>query len=71
MSDTLFHFGSWSVDEASKMILLRIEGSLISNAEGMDQRRRIISLTDDVLEFSNPQAVQAGNRVDQVYRRAK
>jgi lipocalin-like protein len=71
MNDTLFHFGGWSVDEASKTILLRIEGSLISNAEGMDQQRRIISLTADELVFSNPQAVQAGNRVDQVYRRTR
>lgn len=70
MNDTLALFGGWSVDEVSKTILLRIEGSLIPNAEGTDAKRINVSVTADELKFSIP-GPDLGGRNDSVYRRAK
>jgi Lipocalin-like domain len=70
MKDTLAQFGSWSVDEGSKTILLRIEGSLVPNSEGTDGKRMITSITADELKYTNP-GVAAGGKNEVVYRRAK
>jgi hypothetical protein len=39
------HFGTWSVDEPTKTLMFRIEGSSYPNWDGTIQRRRITSLT--------------------------
>lgn len=70
MNDTLAVFGSWSVDEASKIIRLHIEGSLIPNAEGTEATRINVSVAADELRFSIP-GPDLGGRNDSVYRRAK
>jgi len=70
MQDTLAQFGSWSLDEASKTIILRIEGSLVPNAEGTEGKRVITSLTADEFKYINP-VVAAGGKNEVVYRRAK
>jgi Lipocalin-like domain len=63
-------FGTWSVDEASKGLVRRIEGSLFPNQEGTDARTSIVSLTGDELKTSNPSA-GSGGTTDTTYRRAK
>ena len=70
MNDTLAQFGTWSIDEASKTILLRVEGSLIPNAEGTETKRINVTATADELKYSNP-APALGGRNESVYRRAK
>jgi Lipocalin-like domain len=63
-------FGSWSVDEASKSLIRRIEGSLFPNQEGTDAKTAIVSLTADELKTSNPTA-GSGGTTDTEYRRVK
>ena len=70
MNDSLAQFGTWSVDEASKTIVLKIEGSLIPNAEGTEGKRIVSSLTADELRFTNP-GPALGGKNESVYRRAK
>jgi hypothetical protein len=70
VNDSLAQFGGWSVDEASKTIVLRIEGSLVPNAEGTEGKRINVSVTADELKFSNA-GPATGGRNDSVYRRAK
>lgn len=70
MNDTLAQFGTWSVDEASKTITLRIEGAIVPNAEGTEGKRINVTITADELRFSNP-GPALGGRNESVYRRAK
>jgi hypothetical protein len=70
MNDSLAQFGTWSVDEASKTIIMKIEGSLIPNQEGTEGRRIVNSVTADELRFTNP-GPALGGKNESVYRRAK
>jgi hypothetical protein len=70
MNDSLAQFGTWSVDEASKTIIMNIEGSLIPNQQGTQGRRIVSSLTADELRFTNP-GPALGGKNESVYRRAK
>lgn len=52
----LSYFGSYTVDEAGKVVTLRIEGSTFPNQEGTTQKWQITALTDDVMTVSIPVA---------------
>jgi hypothetical protein len=65
-----FAFGSYSVDEASKTIVTRIEGSSIGKLNGTTQRRIVTSLTEDELKYFNP-ATSSGTKVEAVWQRMK
>ena len=62
--------GTYTVDEASKTITLRVEGSSFPNQIGSDQKRVITSLTADELKFQNTTAI-TGGAIYYVFRRAK
>jgi hypothetical protein len=62
-------YGTWSVDEANKTLVIHIEAALWPNEEGMDQRRPV-TLAGDELKFINP-APTAGGRGELVLRRAR
>ena len=62
--------GTYTVDEASKTITLRVEGSSFPNQIGSDQKRVITSLTADELKFQNTTAI-TGGAIYYVLRRAK
>jgi hypothetical protein len=67
---SIAYFGTYTVDEASKIITARIEGSTYPNFVGTDQKRLITSLTEDELKFINP-AASAGGKLQLVWKRAK
>jgi hypothetical protein len=64
------YFGTYSVDEATKTITLRIEASSFPNLIGADQKRQITSLTADELKHSNA-APLTGGTIDVGLRRAE
>jgi len=66
----LVHFGTWSVTEADKTIVVRTEGALYPNQEGTEGKRAIVSLTADELKLANP-ASGAGGTTEAVFRRTK
>jgi len=66
----LVHFGTWSVTEADKTIVIRTEGALYPNQEGTEGKRTIVSLTADELKLVNPTS-GAGGTTEAVFRRAK
>jgi len=63
-------FGTYTVDEAAKVITLRVEASTFPNQVGSDQRRLITSLTADELRFQNPTAI-SGGQIYYGFKRAK
>ena len=70
MQGSLANFGTWSVNEAEKTLVLHREGSLLPNDAGTDSKRVIVSLTPDELKATNP-GPATGGRNEIVYRRAK
>lgn len=50
------YFGTYTVDEAGKMVFLRIEGSTFPNAEGTRQAFKIVQITDEVMTADLPLA---------------
>jgi hypothetical protein len=62
------NFGTWSVNEAEKILTRKYEGALIPNNDG-NVTNASISLSGDDLKLSATSA--SGERTDAVYRRAK
>ncbi len=50
----LTHFGTYTVDDATKKLNFRIEGSSYPNWDSTKQTRQITALTDDTLTWTNP-----------------
>lgn len=70
MRGSFAEFGTWSVSEADKTIIQRIEASLIPNVDGTESKRIISSLTADELIWTTPGRANGGKN-ESVYRRAK
>jgi hypothetical protein len=64
------HFGTWTLDEANKTVVLRIESAVYPNQEGTEAKRTLSNLTADELKWVNP-ASGAGGTTETVWRRAK
>src|SRR5262245_44977178 len=70
MQGSIFHFGTYSVNETDKSVTSQIEGASFPNLFGGSQKRVITSLTADELKYSNP-ATTIGSTTDVAWRRAK
>ena len=66
----LVHYGTWSVSEADKTIIVRTEGALYPNQEETEGKRTIVNLTADELKFANSSS-GAGGTSEAVFSRAK
>jgi hypothetical protein len=64
-------FGTYTVDEAAKMIIYKVESSSFPNWVGLEQKRPIDSLTADELRHSNLQGSIAGATTVNIWKRAK
>lgn len=62
-------FGTWSVDEANKMLIVRNEGGMFPNQLGTETKRSV-TLAGDELKVSNP-APASGGKSDSVWKRVK
>ena len=68
---SLAYFGTYTVDEPSKTILLKLEASTLPNQLGFEGKRVITTLTADELKYTNTTAVGDLGPVVTSYRRAK
>jgi Lipocalin-like domain len=68
---SIAYFGTYTVDEPSKTILLKIEASTLPNQLGFEGKRVINTLTADELKFTNTTAVGDLGPVATSHRRAK
>jgi hypothetical protein len=65
------YYGTYSVNEAEKILSVRIEGSTFANlAGGGEQKRIITSLTANELKFTNPRTPN-GSTLHTVWKRAQ
>jgi hypothetical protein len=70
VAGSIAYYGTYSINEADKVITVQIEGSTFANQIGTDQKRIITSLTADELKFTNP-ASTSGATLELVWKRAK
>ena len=56
------HFGTYEVDEAGKVLVLRIEGGTFPNWDGAEQRRAF-SLSGDELTYTSPGSTGVATQV--------
>jgi hypothetical protein len=68
---SLAYFGTYTVDEPSKTIVLKLEASTLPNQLGFEGKRVINTLTADELKYTNTTAVGDLGPVVTSYRRAK
>jgi hypothetical protein len=64
-------FGTYTVDEAAKTIIYKVESSTFPNWVGQEQIRPIDSITSDELRHSNAGASIAGAKTVNIWKRAK
>ena len=64
-------FGTYTVDEAKKMIVYKVESSTFPNWIGLVQERPIDSITADQLIHSNAGASIAGAKTVNIWKRPK
>jgi Lipocalin-like domain len=69
MEGTIAYFGTYTVDEPSKIVTLRVEASSFPNQVGSEQKRSIESLTASELKLSNTTAL-TGGQINYVMKRA-
>ena len=69
---SIAYLGTYTVDEGSKTISFRIEATTLPNQLGMNQVRKITSLTADELSYTNNTPVaEPAHHIDTAFKRAK
>jgi Lipocalin-like domain len=66
---SIAYFGTYTVDEPNKSIVMRIESSTLPNQLGVEQKRNIVSLDGNELKYTNPNPT-IGGRIDVTFKRA-
>ena len=69
VAGSIAYYGTYAVDEATKTIVPKVEGSTFPNMVGTDQSRVVTSITADEMRFINPKA--PAGVLEIVWRRAK
>ena len=67
--ESIAYYGTYTVNEAEKVIMLHLDASTFPNLVGTDQKRTITSLTADELSYNLP--ALRGMQVRQVWKRAE
>ena len=70
VAGSIAYYGTYSINEADKVLTAKVEGSTYANLLGTDQKRIITSLTADELKFTNPRT-PAGVTLEFVWKRAR
>jgi hypothetical protein len=70
VNGSIGYYGTYTVDEGSKIITLKIEASTFANQVGADQKRTVTSVSPDELKMVNT-TVLSGGQISYAFKRAK
>jgi len=70
VTGSLAHFGTYTVNEADKTLIFRIEGSTYPSWDGTEQKR-VFTLTGDELKYTVPTVTIGAGTSTVVWKRAK
>jgi hypothetical protein len=68
---SIAYFGTYTVEEPTKTVMLQIESSTFPNQLGISSKRAIGALTADELKLTNTTVVGGDGQINSAYRRAK
>ena len=68
---SIAQFGTWTIDEEKRHLILKIVTSTFANWRGITQTRLIAKLTDDEFVNTNPDVGAGRGSATNLYRRAK
>jgi len=68
---SIAQFGTWTIDEKKRHLILKIVTSTFANWRGITQTRLIAKLTDDEFVNTNPDVGAGRGSATNLYRRAK
>jgi hypothetical protein len=69
LADYIAYFGTYTIDEATHVITVNVEGSTFPNFIGGTQTR-ILSFSGDEMTYHNPTPSMGGGTAKVTYRRA-
>jgi len=69
VTGAIAYFGTYTVDEPTKTVTVRIDSSTLPNQLGMEHKRTITALTNDELRYTNANPVNGG-KIEAGFRRA-
>lgn len=70
VAGSIAYFGTYSINEADKVLTANVEASTYANLLDTEQKRIITSLTADEMRFTNPRTAD-GRTLEFVWKRAK
>ena len=65
---SIAYYGTYTVDEASKTLSLKINGTTLANQLGMEQKRTISAISADEMKYTNPTSI-AGGKIEVAWKR--
>jgi hypothetical protein len=71
MQGSIAYYGSYTIDEATRVITVNVEGSTFPNFTGGTQTRILSFNGDDEVTYFNPTPSNGGAPANVTYRRAK
>ena len=63
-------FGTWSVDESTKILTRKVEGALNPGLPGVEEIKSVVVSADE-LKFSDPNTKLTDGKTEQVFRRTR
>jgi hypothetical protein len=63
MAGSIAYYGTYTVDEADRMVVLRMDASTFPNQLGRELPRLIVSVTADEMVYANPDATTGGGQI--------
>jgi hypothetical protein len=70
MAGSIAYYGIYTVNEAERMVILRMDASTFPNQLGRDLPRRIVSVTANEMVYANPDATTGGGQIQLSWKRA-
>jgi hypothetical protein len=71
MAGSIAYYGTYTVNEAERMVILRVEATTFPNQLGRDLPRRIVSVTPNEMIYANPDATSGGGQIQLTWKRAR
>jgi hypothetical protein len=70
VNGSIAYYGTYTVDEGSKVIMVKVEASTFANQVGVDQKRTVTSVSADELKMVNT-TVLSGGQISYAFKRVK
>jgi hypothetical protein len=67
---SIAYFGTYTVDEATRTVSMKLDGTTLTNQLGVPQKRIIDSISANEMRYSNPTAVGGLGKIEVAWKRA-